>query len=61
MAALVYRAALFALYQLSLLVGVLLLPVALAARRLGVTLPLGRLVERLGDAYAETAPPTPER
>jgi hypothetical protein len=45
------RAALFALYQTSLLLGVLLLPVALVARRIGIRLPFGALVERLGDAY----------
>ena len=45
------RAALLALYQASIAVGILLLPVALLARRAGVTLPVGRLVERLGNAY----------
>lgn len=46
-----HRAALLALYQASIAVGIVLLPVALLARRAGVTLPLGRLVERLGKAY----------
>lgn len=48
------RAALFALYQTSLLLGVLLLPLALAIRRIGVHLPFGALVERLGEAYGAT-------
>jgi hypothetical protein len=46
------RAALYALYQLSIAVGILLLPVALALRRGGVTLPVHRVVERLDEAYA---------
>ena len=45
------RATLFALYQTSIVFGILLLPVALVARRGGVTLPIGRVVERLGRAY----------
>ena len=48
------RTTLFALYQLSLLTGLLLLPVALLASRGGLTLPVGRLVERTGRAYAAT-------
>lgn len=47
----VTRAVLFALYQLSILAGILLLPVALATRRLGLTLPAHRFVERLEAAY----------
>jgi hypothetical protein len=54
MPTIVKRAALFALYQLSLLLGVLLLPVALAASRIGLHLPFGDLVERLGEAYDAT-------
>jgi hypothetical protein len=49
----VYRAAVFALYQVALVVGIALLPLALAVRQVGVELPLGRLVGRLGDAYAD--------
>jgi hypothetical protein len=45
------RTVAFALYQLSLLIGLLLLPVALLARQGGLTLPVGRLVERTGRAY----------
>ena len=45
------RAALFALYQASIVVGIVLLPVALVASRAGYTLPIGRVVDRLGRAY----------
>lgn len=46
-----YRATMFVLYQLSLALGIALLPVALATNRLGIHLPVGRLVSRLADAY----------
>lgn len=46
------RTAAFALYQLSLLIALVLLPVAVLARQGGLTLPAGRLVERTGRAYA---------
>lgn len=46
-----YRATLFALYQVSIAAGILLMPVALMARQAGVHVPVGRLVETLGDAY----------
>jgi hypothetical protein len=45
------RATLYALYQLSIAVGILLLPVALLLRRGGVTLPVHQVVDRLGEAY----------
>ncbi|GGL59321.1 hypothetical protein [Halocalculus aciditolerans] len=41
-------------YQTSLAVGIMLLPFALVARRMGVTLPVGRLVERAEGAYEST-------
>jgi hypothetical protein len=47
----VTRAAVFALYQMSLLAGILLLPVALAARQVGITLPVHRVIERFNGAY----------
>ena len=46
-----YRWTLFALYQLVVAVGIVLMPVAVATRKLGVTVPLHRLVETLADAY----------
>jgi len=51
----VTRLTVFALYQFTVLLGILLLPVALAARRLGIQLPFGELIERLDSAYARTA------
>jgi hypothetical protein len=48
-----YRAGLLVTYQFAVFVGILLMPVALLARRVGVTLPLGRLVRTLDDAYTE--------
>ena len=51
MAPTVYRATVFALYQFSLLLGIVLLPVALVTRRVGVTLPIHRVIDRLGAAY----------
>ncbi|WP_181687189.1 hypothetical protein [Halorhabdus salina] len=50
-----YRASLFVLYQLTLLVGILLLPIALLARRVGFNLPVDRLVTRVGNAYDRAA------
>jgi hypothetical protein len=45
------RLALFALYQSSVALGILLLPVALVLRQAGVTLPVHRVVERTENAY----------
>jgi hypothetical protein len=42
---------LFALYQSSLAIGLLLLPIAVLVRQAGFTLPVGRLVERTERAY----------
>ncbi|MFT4923299.1 MAG: hypothetical protein ACI8XM_002525 [Haloarculaceae archaeon] len=51
----IYRATLLVLYQLTLLVGIALMPVAMLVRRVGVTLPIHRAVERLGDKYEKAA------
>jgi len=48
------RVTLFALYQLTVLFGIALLPVALVTRRLGVPLPLGRAVDSTKAAYEAT-------
>jgi len=48
-----YTATLFALYQLSIAAGIVLMPLALAMRQLGVSLPIHRVVESLGMAYDE--------
>lgn len=52
-----YRTTLFALYQLTLLAGIALMPLALVARQVGLPLPVHRLVTRLGDAYDSTTDP----
>jgi hypothetical protein len=51
MATRLYRASVFALYQFSIVLGIALLPVALVANRAGISLPIGRLVERFETAY----------
>jgi hypothetical protein len=56
MASRLYRATLFVLYQLSLLAGIALLPVAIVANRAGVELPFHRAVIRLADAYERADP-----
>lgn len=48
------RPILLGAYQLSLLVGIIFLPVALLLGRLGVTIPVHRLVQRLSGAYDRT-------
>lgn len=52
MLATIERITTFAAYKVSLLLGLLLLPIALLARQGGVTLPIDRLIERSGRAYA---------
>ncbi len=47
----VYHATLFALYQLCIAVGILVMPLALATRQTGVTLPVHRLLARVEEAY----------
>jgi hypothetical protein len=47
----IHRATVFMLYQLSLLTGIVMLPMALAMRKAGVELPLHRVIERVGTAY----------
>ncbi|MEF8775411.1 MAG: hypothetical protein V5A43_02775 [Haloarculaceae archaeon] len=53
-----YRTTLLALYQFSLMLGIILMPIALVTRKVGFTLPFHRVVSRLGDAY-ERAVETP--
>lgn len=48
------RAIVFAVYQLTLIAGILLLPLALAMQKAGITLPLHRAVGRVNDIYDET-------
>lgn len=51
MEARLYRLTVFALYQLTLFAGICLLPLALVARKIGLTVPLHRAVLRLEEAY----------
>jgi hypothetical protein len=51
-----YRATLLALYQLTLLVGIMMMPVALVTRKLGIRLPLDRAVLGLKQAYEQQEP-----
>ena len=51
MKARLHRTLLFAAYQAALLVGIVTFPLALAAERAGLSLPVGRFVERLGEAH----------
>ena len=55
MAPRLYRALVFALYQLSIVVAIALLPVALVTSRVGLPLPIGRFVARLGSASENVA------
>jgi hypothetical protein len=51
MAPSLYRASLSALSQRSIIAGITPLPVALAAEQVGLRLPIGRVIDRLGDAF----------
>ena len=53
----VYRGTLLALYQISLAVGILLMPLALVASRAGITLPVHKLIDRLDSAYEGASAP----
>lgn len=45
------RTLLFGLHQLTVALGILLLPLAIIARQAGLQLPIRRLVEATGNAY----------
>lgn len=47
----VYHATLFALYQLCIVLGILAMPFAIVARQAGVTLPIHKLLVRVGSTY----------
>ncbi|QLH78937.1 hypothetical protein HZS55_17275 [Halosimplex rubrum] len=47
------RATVFALYQLTLFAGILLLPLALVMRKAGITLPVHRAVDRVNETYED--------
>lgn len=46
-----YRATLLVMYQLTLLVGIVMLPVALVTERAGLRLPIDRVVVNLKNSY----------
>ncbi|QCC55285.1 hypothetical protein [Natronorubrum bangense] len=47
----VYHATLFALYQLCIVIGIAAMPLAIAARQAGVTLPIHRILATIEEAY----------
>jgi hypothetical protein len=49
-----YATTLFALYQMSVALGIVMLPVALLTRRVGFTPPVDRVVRRLEAAHDAT-------
>lgn len=51
MSTLIERGLLFALYEVSIAIGILLLPIALLMQRGGVTIPIHRMVDRVERAY----------
>ena len=55
MTASLYRAFVFALYQISVVLGIALLPIALVANRAGIPLPYGQVITRLDSAWERTA------
>lgn len=50
------RATLFVMYQMTLIAGIALLPIALLTRRVGVRLPIDRAVLGLKEAYEARQP-----
>lgn len=51
-----HRAAMFTLYQLTILLGILLMPIALLTRQAGVSFPIHRVIGRMEAAYERTQP-----
>jgi len=51
-----HRAAMFALYQLTILFGILVMPIALLTRQAGVSVPVHRIIGRMEAAYERTLP-----
>ena len=52
----VYHATLFALYQLCIVIGIVAMPLAIAARQAGVTLPIHRILANVEDALEAKQP-----
>ena len=51
-----YRITVAAAYHLSLVAGIVLMPLALLARQIGLSLPLDRILRRLATAYEHATP-----
>lgn len=51
-----YHATLFALYQLCIVIGIVAMPLAIAARQAGLTFPIHRLIETVEGAYESAQP-----
>ncbi|WP_165875189.1 hypothetical protein [Natrarchaeobius chitinivorans] len=51
-----YHATLFALYQLCIVIGIVAMPLAIAARQAGITLPIHRLLANVEQAYETSQP-----
>ena len=49
----VHYAITLALYQFTVAVGILAMPVAIAVQQAGVTIPVHRLLARVGEAYED--------
>lgn len=49
----VYHATMFALYQLTIALGIVAMPVAIMARQAGLSLPIHRLLETVEAAYQD--------
>ncbi|MFP8957966.1 hypothetical protein ACLI4Y_14670 [Natrialbaceae archaeon A-CW3] len=52
----VYHASLFALYQLCIAVGIVMMPLAIAANRAGISLPIHKVLVTVGEAYENAQP-----
>ncbi|QSW98616.1 hypothetical protein [Haloterrigena alkaliphila] len=52
----VYHATLFALYQLCIVIGIVAMPLAIAARQAGVTLPIHRILANVEDSLEARQP-----
>lgn len=50
-----YRSTLFALYQISLIMAIVMLPLAVMTKQMGFTLPAHKPVDRFGSAYEQAA------
>ena len=55
MATSLYRATVLTVYQLSIVLGIAFLPVALVAKRVGISVPIDKLLARLDAAYERVA------